>query len=325
MWSVLPNGLPRTHNAKSRTPCHPTRRSTRTSRTRRFAPPRAAGQLDPLCVNSATATTARETNDLPLVWHFGLMAEYWAWFTIEAPEVPQLLKLIGRIGQPVLDLACGSDRILTRLLIAGVDADGVDISGDMIRGAREAASAHGFLPNLVVQPMHKLALSRRYGTILICDSLGLGGSRRNDLSMFRRCREHLIPGGALIVNVGMEYAYKAEWEMWTNDGQKRLPADWPDAPIARVSPDGTEFRLRIRTIEVDRLDQTFTREMSIEKRHDGRQIGAESSLLRGSLYFAQELLLMLQVAGFQKLHTYGGFTDNEATDRDAELVFVAVN
>jgi len=34
---------------------------------------------------------------------------------------------------------------------------------------------------------------------------------------------------------------------------------------------------------------------------------------------------MLQVAGFQKLHTYGGFTDNEATDRDAELVFVAVN
>jgi hypothetical protein len=195
----------------------------------------------------------------------------------------------------------------------------------MIRGAREAAAAHGFSPNLVVQPMHDLTLTRQYGTILICDSLGLSGSRSNDLSMLRRCREHLVPGGALIFNVGMEYASKADWEMWTDDGRERLPADWPDVPIVRVSPDGAEFRLRLRTINVNRMDQTYTREMSIEKWRDGRPIGAESSLLRGSLYFAQELLLMLQVAGFQKLHTYGGFTDNEATDRDAELVFVAVN
>lgn len=112
-----------------------------------------------------------------LVWHYGLMAESWARFKTDAPELPHLLKLIGRFGQPVLDLACGSGRILTKLLIAGVDADGVDVSDDMLDGARKAASAHGFASALLTRPMHDLNLPRQYGTILICDSFGLGGGR----------------------------------------------------------------------------------------------------------------------------------------------------
>jgi len=262
-------------------------------------------------------------SESPLVWHYGLMAEYWARFKTDAPEMPQLLKLIGRFGQPVLDLACGSGRILTNLLIAGVDADGVDISDDMLDGARKAASAHGFSPALLAQPMHELNLPRQYGTILICDSFGLGGGRRNDLSMFRGCREHLKPGGALVFNLGMEYSDE-DWDLWKITARERLPADWPDFPITRVLPDGSEFRLRIRTVELDPMAQSYVREMSIEKWQGGRRVAAESSLLRGSLYLAQELLLMLEVAGFQTVRTFGGFTDNDATDRDAELVFVAI-
>jgi SAM-dependent methyltransferase len=265
-----------------------------------------------------------EISELPLVWHYGLMAEFWARFKTDAPEVPQLLKLIGRFGQPVLDLACGSGRILTNLLIAGVDADGVDISDDMLAGARRAASAHGFSPVLLTQPMHELNLSRQYGTIVICDSFGLGGGRRNDLSMFRRCHEQLKPGGALVFNLGMEYSSNEAWDLWKAEARERLPADWPDIPITRVLPDGSEFRLRIRTVSVDPMAQSYAREMSIEKWQSGRRVAAESSLLRGSLYLAQELLLMLQVAGFQTVRTFGGFTDNDATDRDAELVFVAI-
>jgi SAM-dependent methyltransferase len=262
-------------------------------------------------------------SERPLVWHYGMMAEYWARFKTDAPELPQLLKLIGRFGQPVLDLGCGSGRILTNLLIAGVDADGVDISDDMLDGARKAASAHGFSPVLVTQPMHDLILSRQYGTILICDSFGLGGGRGNDLSMFRRCHEQLKPGGALVFNLGMEYASDKAWDLWKSKARERLPADWPETPITRVLPDGSEFRLRIRTVEIDPMAQSYVREMSIEKWQDGRRVAVESSQLRGSLYLPQELLLMLQVAGFQAVRTFSGFTDNEATDRDAEIVFVA--
>ena len=262
-------------------------------------------------------------SELPLVWHYGLMAEYWARFKTDAPEVPQLLNLIGRFGQPVLDLACGSGRILTNLLLAGVDADGVDISDDMLDGARKAASAHGFSPALISQPMHELNLPRQYGTILICDSFGLGGGRRNDLAMFRSCHERLKPGGALAFNLGMEYSSDEDWDLWKITARERLPAEWPDIPITRVLPDGSEFHLRIRTVAVDPMAQSYVREMRIEKWQDGHRVAAESSLLRGSLYLPQELLLMLEVAGFQTVRTFGGYSDNEATDRDGEIVFVA--
>jgi SAM-dependent methyltransferase len=264
-------------------------------------------------------------SDLPLVWHYGLMAEYWAKCKTDAPEVPHLLQLIGQFGQPVLDLACGSGRILTKLLIAGTDADGVDISSDMIHGARKAASAHGFFPRLLAQPMHDLDLPRIYGTILICDSFGLGGSRQNDLSMFRHCREHLNPGGALIFNLQMEYTSRKGWDLWTNEARERLPADWPEVPIIRVSADGSEFRIRIRMVDVNPLDQLYVREMTIEKWQNGRRIATESSLLRGSLYLVQELLLMLKSVGFETVRIFGGYTENRATSKDAELVFVAIN
>ena len=70
--------------------------------------------------------------DDPIVWHYGLMAERWAEFNNDAPEVPFFLKTIERFGQPVLDLGCGTGRVLLPLLQAGVDIDGCDISADML-------------------------------------------------------------------------------------------------------------------------------------------------------------------------------------------------
>ena len=37
--------------------------------------------------------------DKPLVWHYGLMAERWAEFTVDTPELPFFLKQIARFGQ----------------------------------------------------------------------------------------------------------------------------------------------------------------------------------------------------------------------------------
>ena len=74
------------------------------------------------------------------VWHDGLMAEYWALFKQASPEPPGLLALLQRSGQPVLDLCCGTGRVLLGLLRAGLDTDGVDVSADMISHANAAAA-----------------------------------------------------------------------------------------------------------------------------------------------------------------------------------------
>ena len=139
------------------------------------------------------------------VWHFGLMAEYWALFKKDVPELHGLLSLVQRHGEPVLDLGCGAGRVLLGLLDGGVDADGVDISEDMIAQARLAAGSKGYMPLLRVQPMSAFCTGRKYRTIVIVDSFGLGGNRDDDLATLRCCRQSLQGGGALVLNIQAEY------------------------------------------------------------------------------------------------------------------------
>src|SRR5512139_3061200 len=152
--------------------------------------------------------------DEPLVWHYGLMAERWAESDDDTPELPFLLKQIARFGQPVLDVACGTGRLLLPLLRAGIDVDGCDLSNDMLHHCRKKAVGEGFDPNLYTQPMHAFDLPRRYNTIYICDSFGLSGSRENDLETLRRCHAHLMDHGALLVNIEAEYTTAKDWNQW---------------------------------------------------------------------------------------------------------------
>jgi SAM-dependent methyltransferase len=254
------------------------------------------------------------------VWHYGLMAEYWAHFKTDAAEAPFFIESVRRFGEPVLDLGCGTGRILLPMLRAGLDADGCDISADMLRWAKEAAAREGFAPHLYAQAMHELELARRYRTIVICGAFGLGGTRENDLAGLRRCHQHLEPGGALVFNVQIEYS-SAAWDLWRVPNG--LPAPWPERGAPRVAPDGSEHYMQIRSLAADPLTQTHTREVRLEKRVAGQLVAAESYTLRDSMYLREEILLMLKVAGFERTTVQGDFTREEATARHEELVFTA--
>ncbi len=58
--------------------------------------------------------------DEPEVWHYGLMAEHWAEFSIEAREAPFFLQEIARYGQPVLDMGCGTGASCCRCYVPGL-------------------------------------------------------------------------------------------------------------------------------------------------------------------------------------------------------------
>lgn len=262
-------------------------------------------------------------HDAPAVWHYGLMAEYWALFRNETPELPGLLALIARCGQPVLDLACGTGRILNGLLDHGVDVDGVDVSADMVAHARSAASLRGHAPSLRVQPMWAFSTGRSYRTIIIVDSFGLGGDRQQDLATLRRCRAALLPGGALILNVQMEYTGADAWALWSQPARNSLPQPWPEHAIERSAPDGATFRLRIRTLNASPLRQSYAREMRIEKWIDGSIAAQQTATLVGNMYLPSEVVALLRHAGFARVELLSGFTASPATDESGDIVFVA--
>lgn len=262
--------------------------------------------------------------DEAVVWHYGLMAERWAEFITDTPELDYLLGAIGRFGQPALDLGCGVGRLLRPLMRAGIDIDGCDISPDMLYHCRRKAAEEGLEPHLIESPMHDFQAPRQYRTIYICGSIGLAGSRENDLETLRRCQQCLEGGGALLVNIQAEYNEPEWWNRWLPEGRDALPEPWPQDGKPLVATDGSEHFAYFRMLDVDPLDAVYTRQVRLEKRVSGKLVASEERTLKENIYFANELRLMLQIAGFGEIEVHGDYTDEAAAPDHDELIFTAI-
>ena len=261
-------------------------------------------------------------------WHHGLMARWWAEFVTdgEPGEFEYFRAAINKFGQPALDLGCGAGRILIPMLADGFDVDGSDVSADMIAEARELAVKKGFSPRLTVEPMHELDLPRKYRTIYMCGSWGIGGRRDHDREALRRAYRHLEAGGTLVIaNHELPYASGDEdrWARWLPGHRRGIPREWPAEGERRTTADGDEIELLSRILNLDPLEQTYTSQVRLRLWSAGQIVKEEEYSLSESLYFAQEVLLLLDEAGFCDIAIDGGFTGRPATPDDGMVAFVA--
>ena len=258
-------------------------------------------------------------------WHHGLVATWWAEFNddFRPDEIAYFRRHLERGGGPALDVACGTGRLLIPCLRAGLDVDGCDVSADMIDRCREKAAREGLSPQLSVQPMHALASRRTYRTIVVCGAFGLGSTHEQDVEALARFHELLEPGGTLLLDIEVPYADAKQWRYWTGEGRRALPEALPPPRERRVASDGAEYTLRGRVVDLEPLEQRVTLEMHAERWRDGALDAAEDRTLTINLYFRNELLLLLEQAGFADVRVEGDHNDLPATSDDEFLVFVA--
>lgn len=260
-------------------------------------------------------------------WHYGLIARWWAEFnTAEPEELAYFRAAIQKYGEPALDVGCGTGRILLPLLSDGVDIDGSDVSADMIDFAKDRVKKAGLASRLAVQPMHQLDLGRSYRTIFMCGSFGIGGRRDHDREALWRVYRHLEPGGALLIaNHEFPYANRDEkgWARWLPGHPELIPREWPAEGDRRTTSDGHEIELLSRLTEFDRLAQRHVFEMRARLWHGGQVVKEESYSLKENLYFAQEILLLLDEAGFREVGVESYCSGRPATADDAVVAFVA--
>ncbi|HTZ04768.1 MAG TPA: class I SAM-dependent methyltransferase [Gaiellaceae bacterium] len=255
-------------------------------------------------------------------WHHGLVAEWWAEFNTDGPEIDYFGRFVER-AQPALDAGCGTGRLLVPWLRAGYDVDGADVSADMIAHCAARARAEGFEPTLLVQALHELDPPRRYRTVVACGVLGIGTTRAQDQEGLDRIRACLEPGGTLLVDNEVPYSNPRRLALWAKKGRGELPAPWPESGTRKRAASGAEYGLRSRVVSVDPLDQSEILELRAEKWVDGDLVASEDRTISLRSLFRDEIVMMLERAGFAEVEVRGGYDDDEPTADHAFLVYLA--
>ena len=139
---------------------------------------------------------------------FDQLARYYDWEHADYDiDVPLYLDFARRTGGPILELACGSGRLMAPLLELGEEVVGIDSSAPMLERARQVLSTAGgnaMLRRATLQQadVRNFRLKRRFHLAIYgLDSFGLLAGIDDQLAALRSIREHLEPGGLLILDV----------------------------------------------------------------------------------------------------------------------------
>lgn len=120
----------------------------------------------------------------------------------EGLDIEYYSKAIGSKSRKVLELACGTGRLIIPLIKSGHAVDGIDISPDMLRICREKLKRENLDANLYEQDIVSFNIDRTYDDIFIA-----GGSfcMISDIDEALQCLtgiiDHLNPGGRLIMDL----------------------------------------------------------------------------------------------------------------------------
>ncbi len=246
---------------------------------------------------------------LPEYEYKGLMAQAWDLLrgdTSQWEDRTFYLEAIRNFGQPVLDVGCGTGRLLLDFLDQGIDIDGVDNSPEMLALCKQKAAGVGLSPMLYQQYMETLDLPRSYRTILIpSSSLQL----LIDPLMVRRAMArfyaHLMPGGLLVS------PFMTLWK----EGDP-LDSEW-DVSEARPQDGALVRRVALSRYEpetecehTEDLYQVILGGVVVEEELHRRSPATRS-------YTQQQALALLEEAGFRDVSVYSRFSFDPVKPEDS--------
>jgi len=122
-----------------------------------------------------------------------------------AEDIPFYIEYAKRQGSPVLELGCGTGRVLIPIAKSGVEVLGIDTSRRMLAIAKSKISALNknvaAMITLCLSDMRKFSFTKKFNLIIIPFSTFLFmKTKRDKEKTLRRIREHLSDNGLLIIH-----------------------------------------------------------------------------------------------------------------------------
>jgi len=220
--------------------------------------------------------------------------------------------LARRTGGPVLELACGTGRVLAGLSAAGVDVVGLDGSSAMLDRARARLGGARATVDIIKGRLEDALPPSRFALILApLDALGFVRESELRRGLLRRIRERVVPDGLVVLDL-VHAAALADQPQGIPVLQRTGPCPAVDAHVTKwmvrqVRPAQQLIELHI-FFDLLWPDGTLTRLTDeVALRYFGRY----------------EIELLLQDAGFTVEGVYGDYDLGPFLDDSERLVILA--
>jgi SAM-dependent methyltransferase len=213
---------------------------------------------------------------------------------------------------PVLDIACGTGRILLPCLAAGIDIEGLDLFESMLKTLRAKATTLGLTPRLHQADMSDFRLPRRFALVMIpFNAFSHNMTQESQIRCLELGREHLLPGGML----AFDTFFPSLEIVGVPENTRVLEGELPHP----------ETGLPMRMYDTRSFDRVAQVQHSMNELElvaaDGSVEAVHRSQVSGRYVFKHEMELLLRLAGFARWKIYGDF-DRRPLMRENEAMIV---
>ena len=238
----------------------------------------------------------------------------------ERPDIDFYVEAARAAGGPVLEVGCGSGRVLIPSARAGARMVGIDMSTAMLTVCRaklqREREAVRSAVQLVQADMRAFALSRRFALVTVPFRPFQHLMTVNDqVACLETIRDHLVEGGRIILDV-----FNPSLDALVN---RPGAGEFGDEP-AFTMPDGRQVVRTHKIVAHDRFNQVNHIELIYSITHPNGDEERVVDAFTMRYFFRFELEHLLARCGFEVEQVYGGFDRSlYGSQYPGDLIFIA--
>ena len=236
-------------------------------------------------------------------------------YAVEELDLPVVQSFAARCGSPILELGCGTGRLVVPLAREGYSVTGVDLSDAMIDRARAKVAEQDLCDRatLVVQDLRRLELEERFALAYAAINSFMHLTTSDDqLTALVRFRQHLKPGGLLVLDL-------------FNPDPGRLADSDGEVILDKVltDPASGERLMKFYTENVDLGRQLVHVTVFVDRVDDEGRVQRTLFPFTLRYLYRDELALLLRHAGFEVETFYGSYELDDFCGESERLIAVA--
>ena len=233
-------------------------------------------------------------------------------------DLPFYTALAQRIGGPVLEIACGTGRVLLPIAQQGIEIHGVDNSPAMLNVVRKHLQAESEAvrnrASVSGGDMRTFRLGRKYPLVIMpFRSMQHMHTLEDQIAALKTAALHLEEDGVLAFDV-----FYPKYDRMFSDIGKEIPEmEWP----VQSDPSKTVKRF-FRKDSIDKINQNFNLTFIFRTFQGDQLLKEDTEPLKLSYYTYPHLRALFLLADLEPVEEYGSFAQTPLDNNSTEMIFI---